>query len=713
MMHLDSGNGHDWHSSRQSELFDTISEFMDMNAAKHGRTNNLFSTGKIPRLVPQITHQEGECEGGLVMIFWMCKLISNRNRPMVLSDVQDQLRSKITKCSEYRYETKDMNSLRQELLLMCLALRSLQNTFVKPLAARERIDLSFAQSLSVPMASTKKAVSGLKSEKIAATENKPANDKVGVDSKHAVSGLKSETTVDTAIKPANDAVAGLNSDTAIKPANEEVGVDCKEDGTIVTCGVITGKRRKERTRKRTSDQKMIENQRRKLQRKSRYYAGKIKEGLINVLHPSDRRKIEWWEGDMQSGSFVSAWQMSEETEVREYASRRTIKGCVIMRLDVFNCLDLIDTNRIKRAIPVLWGTFHSTQLTGPISFSTYSEMAHCLVQWNWDMRWLSITSISRIENSSQRIRKSPDRLSTDHQGKLVFKSMDGPSNEKDVNRIYKKNFCRIEVDENNRRIIKAEDVYVEHLLRNGDVHGALNEVIRLKERSRDDRGRPIGRADQSLKKVYENFNDDEVRKERLTLNILYEMVKGIRGAGAVGHPTLSKPDQSVKTEPDQHQSLEEPVKPKKKRKRCRRNDWPHLTKRKRKRTPHPSLPSTSETDLIEGKCLRCHRKQSPKFAPYCANHRLCDHDGCQKFMVSRYYPYCCDHKSCREKMEECSRCGKEEARSHGGLCRSCFKKDFPDAKTLRDGRMCIVCKARVTGRVGGTCTVCQGTKLIT
>ena len=699
MMHLDSGSNNEWHSSCQ--LFGLISDFMDMNAAKHGRTNNLFSTKQIPRFVPKITQQMGEYEGGLVMLFLMCRMISKRARPMTLSDVQDKLKKKITKCPHYRYTTEIIDALRKELLLMSLSLASLHETFMKPLSAKELISFAFAQSLSVPPASSKKrnmipdAVSGLKSETVVATAIKPTNDEVGVESKDEVSGLKSEATVDTAIKPVND----------------EVDVDSNQ------------MRRKEKSRKLTPSQKIIANQRRSVKRKSDYYDGKIKQGLINVLQPSNRRKIEWWDGDPQSGRFISAFLMSEVTEVREYASGRIIHGCVIVRMDGWNCgrYDLVDENRIKRAIPVLWGTFHSMQLTGPISFPGRGTN-YCLVKWQWDMQWLPFSCISRIENSSQRMKKSPDRLSTDHEGKLVFKSIDGPSNEKDMNRIFKKNFFRIEIDEQNRRTIKAEDVYVEHLLRNGDIHGALDEVIRLEERPRDDHGRPIGRANHSVKKIYSNFNDDEARKDRMKLNILYEMVKGIRGAGAAGHPTLSKPDQSVKTEPDQDQSCEKPVKPKKKRKRSRRNDWPHLSKRKRKRTeslaaknnvPPPSLPPTTATDRIDGKCLRCHRNQSQKFAPYCANHRLCDHSGCQKFVVSRYYPYCCDHKSCREKKEKCSRCGKEEARSHGHLCRSCFKKDFPDTKSLRDGRMCIACKARVSGRIGGTCEECKGIKIIT
>ena len=160
------------------------------------------------------------------------------------------------------------------------------------------------------------------------------------------------------------------------------------------------------------------------------------EGLLFGRAPLDHYKqfcdedckeeIEWWDGDIQDGGFVSGFRHSWEKEVTFYLhgkerKKRSEKGCIVAKKSSPWIFEFIRCERIKykQPITVLWGTFSSQQLTPPICFSTgerNEKNGRCLVKWNNDKRWLFKSEFSSVTQSVKRNTAPPNRLSTDEDG---------------------------------------------------------------------------------------------------------------------------------------------------------------------------------------------------------------------------------------------------------------------------------------------------------
>lgn len=84
--------------------------------------------------------------------------------------------------------------------------------------------------------------------------------------------------------------------------------------------------------------------------------------------------------------------------------------------------------------------------------------------------------------------------------------------------------------------------------------------------------------------------------------------------------------------------------------------------------------------------------------------RVCQINGCATLAHFRCLPFCFKH-SLQKKL--CLTCNKRQQKYSKGLCGTCFKAKYPTDADVRQARMCVKCRVRVTRVIGGTCSSCK------
>ncbi len=721
IIHVDSYKAGGLHDSKK--LFPIISDFMNEN----GEQFQYGTFDGAQTIIADITQQvEDVC--GLVTLYMMSTMIAKRFKKINQKAIDTKLYTWFGRSGTYNDD--DMNTIRKGIYDLCLALEGMYSG--KEDKGRSLKATNLSKKLSAASALTSLPASSVETESSASKElpkllatTEPSSEEL-----NTVSALFSLKTT----RPS----AGASADSRPSYSLQAAVLDRKQK--------LNAKRRQ---RYEVNKQELKQQ---KAKRMSDHYKQFCDEDC--------KEEIEWWDGDIQDGGFVSGFRHSWEKEVTFYLhgkerKKRSEKGCIVAKKSSPWIFEFIRCERIKykQPITVLWGTFSSQQLTPPICFSTAErneKNGRCLVRWNNDKRWLFPSEFSSVTQSVKRNTAPPNRLSTDEDGKLVFNSLavEGPSNDANLKRVITNNFST-PISIEGHTFTVAYDAKVDFHMRKGDVDSAINEVIELQERSRDESGRPLGLADTKVKKIYNDFNQDIKRKSRLKVYLLYQLATGKFGRGATASPALlhTSTPALLHTSPLLTTTTQQEKKaaPKQGKKRRRKKSYWNVRKKKSKKNQStnskciqasqvngtiqdvtvpridqannvptlppiefPSVPTLPPIEFPSWQCRHsnCERKATKN--NLCSVHGFCAHAGCKNKVVTRWYPYCCDHKVKEKKV--CVICKTNESRRHGGLCRSCFNKKYPPEQ-LQKMKLCNICNLRLSKKVGGKCDDCIKIKM--
>lgn len=373
------------------------------------------------------------------------------------------------------------------------------------------------------------------------------------------------------------------------------------------------------------------------------------------------KRVSFWDGN-ENGSFACGTQISHPITVKEYGGRWTPQktGVIVV---CGTRTRFIEEPRLVNQVPVMMGNYVATQWTGFMKFPHESGEGLAVVRWKNEQYLLNPKQIEPFHPSdNQRKKKSPDRLQPDENGKLKWKPEEVKqpkftSSEQIANKLFTANFCAVGED----GLFKARDLKVQHMLRCGDIGGAVREALNLMGSQRDAATgniieEPTTLASEGQKRQYRSVMNDHNRKQSFEFELLYSIMKCQR---------LRIPGESLL-----HESFK-------------------------------ALPSSTEAKITPNECASKTSKKCSKRIYWCTE------PGCNRKSVPMYHPYCATHK---KKVKRCSKCGKGEARCAGGLCRSCNKIRYSDNEDFRLARLCKFCHCRPTKRTGGYCVDCRDVK---
>lgn len=111
MIHIDSFPG----IHHSNDIFNKISKFIDQEFAdKVGEALSVTSLMKLVK--PRIQKQFGSVNCGLIALTMMVNMIMERNKPITLNHLEDEMVNYVTNNSLFKYTTQDINVFRGQLL---------------------------------------------------------------------------------------------------------------------------------------------------------------------------------------------------------------------------------------------------------------------------------------------------------------------------------------------------------------------------------------------------------------------------------------------------------------------------------------------------------------------------------------------------------------------------------------------------------------------